>query len=295
MAREARMTLEQTDTPHSSDGGRRGDMSAVDHAALMEAVRRLERTSLALRLANLVGRQVSLATQLVPARAAQVVGKAAGAAMRVALRAAFASLNGAPVRDRVGFHRAMVAASGAAGGALGLASLPVELPVSTALMLRAIADIARAEGEDLSQPETALACLQVFALDGRGAESEFSESSYFALRGLMARSVTEAARFVASRGLIDETAPALVRFTTQVASRFGVVVSQKFLAQATPVLGALGGAAVNLAFIEHFQSLAKGHFTVRRLERKYGEALVKAEYARIAAARDPDEIVTPAA
>ncbi|MBB4198857.1 peptidase [Rhodoblastus sphagnicola] len=289
------MSVDTSEAVEPPQGRRSGVMSAGDHAALMEAVRRLEHTSLMVRLAAMLGRQVSFAAQLVPVRAAQVVNKAAAAAMRVALHAALASLSSAPIRNSARIHRVMVAASGAAGGALGIASLPIELPVSTGLMLRSIADIARAEGEDIGQPETALACLQVFALDGRGLETEFSESTYFALRGLMARSVTEAARYVASRGLIDETAPALLRFTTQVASRFGVVVSQKFLAQATPVLGALGGAAVNLAFIEHFQSLAKGHFIVRRLERKYGADLVKAEYSRIAAARDPDEIVTPAA
>lgn len=276
----------------------RSELSPADHAALMDAVRRLERTTLVMRVATIVGKKISFATQLVPARAVEVVNKATGAAMRLALNAALASLNGKPLRDNsLRLHRAMVAASGAAGGALGLASLPVELPVSTGLMLRSIADIARAEGEDIANADTALACLQVFALDGRGAEpaADYTDSTYFALRGLMARSISEAARYVASRSLIDETAPVLVRFTTQVASRFGVVVSQKFLAQATPVLGALGGAAVNLAFIEHFQSLAKGHFTVRRLERFYGEELVKAEYSRMAAARDPDEIFTPAA
>jgi len=273
-------------------------LSPADHAALMDAVRRLERTGLVMRVATIFGKKVSFATQMVPARAVEVVNKAAGAAMRLALHAALASLNGRPLRDdSARLHKAMVAASGAAGGALGLASIAVELPVSTGLMLRSIADIARAEGENLSDAETALACLQVFALDGRGAElaADYSESTYFALRGLMARSISEAARYVASRSLIDETAPVLVRLTTQIASRFGIVVSQKFLAQATPVLGALGGAAVNLAFIEHFQSLAKGHFTVRRLERIYGADLVKSEYSRMAAARDPDEIITPAA
>ena len=52
-------------------------------------------------------------------------------------------------------------------------------------------------------------------------------------------------------------------------------------AQAVPLIGAVGGAAVNLAFTEHFQSLAKGHFTVRRLERAYGAALVREEYERL--------------
>jgi hypothetical protein len=47
------------------------------------------------------------------------------------------------------------------------------------------------------------------------------------------------------------------------------------------VIGAFGGAVVNYAFIDHFQDVARGHFTVRRLERAYGEAVVRVEYDRI--------------
>jgi EcsC protein family len=72
-----------------------------------------------------------------------------------------------------------------------------------------------------------------------------------------------------------------VRLITQVASRFGLVVTQKVAAQAIPFIGALGGAAVNYAFIDHFQSVARGHFTVRRLERKYGKDLVFTAYERL--------------
>ena len=95
-------------------------------------------------------------------------------------------------------------------------------------------------------------------------------SSYVAI---LAKSVTEAARFIAERGVV-EGSPVLVRLITQVASRFGTVVSQKAAAQTIPVIGALGGAAVNYAFIDHFQSVARGHFTVRRLERKYGKEII---------------------
>jgi hypothetical protein len=70
----------------------------------------------------------------------------------------------------------------------------------------------------------------------------------------------------------------LLEFVTQVAARFGLVVTQKVAAQALPVVGALGGAAVNYAFIERFQDVARGHFTVRRLERIYGKERVRAEY-----------------
>ena len=180
------------------------------------------------------------------------------------------------------FHRALATASGAAGGTFGLAALPVELPVSTVIMLRSIADIAQNEGKDLSDPESVLSCVEVFALGGRAGSANASESGYFAARGMLAKTVTEAARFVVERGVIKEGAPILLKFVTQVAARFGLVVTQKVAAQALPVVGALGGAAVNYAFIEHFQEVARGHFTVRRLERLYGEDKIRTLYDKIA-------------
>lgn len=269
-------------------------MTPADHAALMDAVRRLEHVGLALKLANIVGRKVNLIKDMAPEKAIKAIDGATMAALKLGLRIALASLWGRPIRDRDRAHKVMAAASGAAGGAFGIASLPFELPVTTTVMLRSIADIARAEGEDLRDPETHLACLEVFALDGRAPGENITDSGYFAIRSVLARSVSEAARYVASRSVIDETAPAILRLLAAVAARFGVVVSQKLVAQATPALGAVGGAAINVAFIEHFQSLAKGHFTVRRLERKYGHEHIQAEYQRIAAAREPDEILPPA-
>jgi hypothetical protein len=75
----------------------------------------------------------------------------------------------------------------------------------------------------------------------------------------------------------------------QVAARFGVPVSEKVMAQSVPVIGAAGGAAINVVFINHFQDLARGHFIVRRLERKYDPETVKKtsldrQLAQIAAA-----------
>jgi hypothetical protein len=57
-----------------------------------------------------------------------------------------------------------------------------------------------------------------------------------------------------------------------------VVVSQKTAAQLIPVIGAAGGAAVNLVFMSHYQEMARGHFVVRALERRYGRDLVQANY-----------------
>jgi hypothetical protein len=46
-------------------------------------------------------------------------------------------------------------------------------------------------------------------------------------------------------------------------------------------VGALGAATVNAIFMQHFQDIARAHFTVRRLERKYGEDFVRARYREL--------------
>jgi len=243
-----------------------------DREALAAAVRRLESPSLAGRLAALAGKPVGLLQRALPAAASTGVAKLAKHALERALDVALFSL-----RNR----RIAACTSGAIGGAFGLAALAVELPVSTTIMLRAIAAIAQEEGEDLEDPRTELACLEVFALGGPTTDETGVEADYFAVRAILARGLVEIADFGIDKGVVRESAPLLVRFLTQIASRFGVVVSQKVAAQAVAVVGAVGGAAVNLAFIEHFQDVARGHFTVRRLERAYGVDAVRGEYDRI--------------
>jgi hypothetical protein len=257
------------------------DLTPEDLGALLRAVRALEHTSLAARLTAVIGRQIGLVGRLMPAHLATLAANAAEAALRSALHLALRSLSKKPAQDSRRLHKAMAALSGAAGGAFGVVSLPIELPLSTAIMLRSIADIARKEGEDLSSPEAVLACLQVFALGGRSETDDYMESGYFAIRGLLAKSVTEASSYLLERSVADEAAPVLVRFLAEIGSRFGIVISQKLAAQTVPLVGAAGGAAINIAFINHFQSLAHGHFTVRRLERLYGVDRIRAEYARL--------------
>lgn len=253
-----------------------------DLAALRDAVRALENPSLAARLTNMVGKPVELIGLALPASASHIITKATSRGLELALKVALRTMRQNTRLESQRFHKVLATATGAAGGALGLATLPIELPVSTIIMLRSIAAIAQSEGENLADPETALSCVQVFALGGRTGSDDASESGYFAVRGMLAKTVSEAARFIAERGVIREGGPLLMRFVTQVASRFGVVVSQKVAAQALPVVGALGGAAVNYAFIEHFQDVARGHFTVRRLERAYGKEFIHGEYERLA-------------
>lgn len=295
-------SLVSTDQTGSGDlayAGEASRLSLDDREALERAMRELERTSLAIRLSAILGRQAGAIASLVPANIAEIASRAAEAAIRSGLNFALRSLSGKPLRDRRRMHKSIAVLAGAAGGAFGISSLPVELPFSTTIMLRSIADIARAEGQDLADPKTALACLEVFALGGRdgsnrgirfpdidvpdtnSSDGTVLETGYFALRAILAKSVTEAASYLAGRAAANEAAPALVRLVAQIGARFGVVVSQKLVAQSVPLIGAAGGAAINYAFADHFQTIARGHFTVLRLERRYGARIIRAEYERI--------------
>ena len=216
-----------------------------------------------------------------PAGASQVISRATTNALQHALNVACLTMNNRPREASEQWHRLMVLASGAAGGALGLSALPIELPLSTVIMLRSIADIARSEGEDIRTPDTALACIEVFALGARRNAEEWPGSAYFAIKEVLARATAQAAGFIAEKGFVEEGAPVLVKFIAQVASRFGVVVTEKAAAQSIPVIGAAGGAAINYAFIDHFQVMARGHFIVRRLEESYGTMHVREAYDRI--------------
>lgn len=253
-------------------------LSDEDSRALDEAVNLLERTSLAASIAHALGRPAARLSAFIPAPVRIMAERAAHSALERAVQVAARSLpsGSGPARGR--FHAAASVASGAAGGAFGLSALAVELPVSTLIILRSIADVARAEGEQPQAPQTAMACLEVFALGGRQPTDDYMDSSYFALRGLLAKSVSDAARHIASHGLAQEGAPAIARLIATLAPRFGIMASQKMAAQSLPIIGAIGGAAINYAFARHFHDLARGHFTVRRLERAYGRELVQAEY-----------------
>lgn len=256
-------------------------LSGSDMEALRLAVAALERQSFASRITRLAGRQVGLVGRPLPPEFQQMALTAAQKALATALNVALSSLEGAPRGDTTRFHKRLAAITGGVGGAVGLVSLPLELPLSTTIMLRSIADIARNEGENLRAPETGLACLEVFALGGH-ADDNILEGGYLAVRGLLAKTVSDAARYAAARGVTGRSAPAFVRLISQLSARFGVVVSQKAAAQAVPLIGAVSGAAINLAFTEHYQTLARGHFAMRRLERVYDPAMVRAHYTRIA-------------
>ncbi|WP_339898846.1 EcsC family protein [uncultured Gilvimarinus sp.] len=242
----------------------------------------LETPAVAARLSNALGTPIEKAVSMLPKRASDVITSATRKALDAALKAALKGFNDQRKAPANRLHQLTVAASGGLGGAFGLPALALELPVSTTLMLRSIADIARSEGEQLTEREAQLACLAVFALGGPGESDDGAETGYFGIRAAMAKAMSDALAHVAHHGMAQQGAPAMVRFMAQVAARFSIPVSQKVAAQSVPIIGALGGATVNALFMEHFQKMATGHFTVRRLERLYGAREVQRRYALIA-------------
>jgi len=254
-------------------------MDQFHREELAKAKHILEEPALAAKISNLIGLPLEKGIQLLPDRWVETITNVSRDALGKALKIAVLTLDGniqTTAHER--WHKFAVTVTGAGGGAFGLPALAVELPISTVIMLRSIADIGRSEGEDLRQPEARLACLQVFAIGGRAKEDDAAESGYFAVRAALASTITEAAHHIAKGGLVNETAPKLLQLIATIAGRFGIAVSQKTAAQAIPLIGAAGGALINLAFIDHFQGMARGHFIVRRLERLYGEDIVHAEY-----------------
>jgi hypothetical protein len=258
-------------------------MTAEDYLALSHAVRTLETPGFIVRLSNWVGVPVEQILKRLPASTTEIVNRTVSGVLERCLHVALYKLES----DWRWFRsetamKAMVAATGAAGGAFGFGALTIELPVTTSVMLRSIAEIARAEGEDVRSPAGQIACLEVLAFGGGGSAEDASKLGYFGVRAALAKEVTEALQHMATRTASRETAPVLIRLLESIASRFGVVVSEKAAAGAVPVIGAVGGATLNLLFMNHFQDMAHGHFTVRRLERKYGADVVRTEYDRCA-------------
>ncbi len=256
-------------------------LSPADQAALASAVIQLERASLAVRLADYAGQPLNRALKALPPVANDKIRAAVHAAMLRCLNLAVKSLEKKPVARPSRLRPKLV--SGLAGGVsgfVGLAALPIELPVTTTNMLRAIAEVARAEGEDLGDRHTQIACLEVFALGRRGS-SVGAEAGYYALRTLLAKATGDAVSYLVQRGVAEESAPVLMRFVSEVATRYGIIVSERAAASALPLIGAIGGATINWIFMDYFQQIARGHFAIRRLERAYGAEPIQATYQEV--------------
>jgi hypothetical protein len=257
-------------------------LSPADEAALAKAVQTLEHVDFAARVADITGEPITRAIRLMPASAARRLDRAVQTAVVNCLNTAIETLDDAPLSQPAKRRSAaFVGVTGGIGGAFGVLALPVELPVTTTIMLRSIADIARHEGEDLRDLGARLACLEVFALSSGGGALR-GDVGYYATRAMIAKLTEDAIAQLLQRGAASTASPAVGALVSTIVNRFGLVVSDRLTASALPIIGAVGGATVNVLFINHFQSVAQAHFTVRRLERRHGPDAVRSRYDELA-------------
>ncbi|HEY9165507.1 MAG TPA: EcsC family protein [Candidatus Kryptonia bacterium] len=257
-------------------------MNSTDLQELREAVELLENPGWIANLTNLIGVPLESAISRLPRRIKVRITGAVTKSIRVALEIAVKTMDQTKeVSVSNWIHRAAVGGTGALGGFFGPWALTLELPISTAIMLRSIAFIARSHGEDLTVPESKLACIEVFALGSSSSSHGSLDASYYGVRIGLARALSEAAEYIAAKGLADEGAPVIARLIARIAARFEVVVTEKVAVEIVPVVGAVTGATINVLFINLFQKMAEGHFTIRELERKYGPEEVKKQYYKL--------------
>lgn len=261
-------------------------LSAKDLATLTKAKRQMEEIGWTMKGLNSLGNIIQSKVDLLPQKQQKWLQKVSYEVLLRVVKANLFSMKKEqkPTAPLNKTYKALVTSSGVLGGVFGIAAFAADLTLTTKLMMRSIMDIARSEGENLLELDTQLACLQVFALGGKSKHDDTLETAYYATKISLDSSVKAATKGVGkvAGSLLQGSTNPFLQALGIIASRFSIQVSEKFVAQAVPILGAAGGGAINLAFIHHFQNMAQAHFAIRRLERVYGELLVKRAYENMA-------------
>ncbi len=287
-------------------------LPAGDFYDLSYAVRLLEKRGYFIGIAMELGKPITMLVERLPQIPQLLIQQASRKAILRSLDLALSTMDEtsrfANPNNRK--HKSLAVLSGAAGGFIGLPALLPELVISSAIMLRSIATIAIAEGEEIDRLDARLECVKVFALGNSITSRGTASNGYYSTRASLSRSINAAKlestltallsransiQAGAATRLAEESVPrvvgkiaqrefvatlshSLTRFVEQVTLRFSPVVAEKIAAQTLPFAGAGAGALINFVFINHYQNLARGHFIIRRLERKHGREIVMQAY-----------------
>ena len=154
---------------------------------------------------------------------------------------------------------ALSALTGAAGGAAGLASAVAEVPVTVTLILRAIQSVAEDHGFDPASDEVRREALHIFASGGPGEADDGVNSAFIGAR-------------------LTLTGPAVQRVIATLAPRIAAALGPKLAAQSVPILGAVAGAGLNIAFLRYYREMAQIRFSLLRLAQAHGPEAVTASF-----------------
>jgi len=210
------------------------------------------------------GRFIQMGMNRLPPEARKLVADRAREGLELAFRTAILGLEPAPRPERSATYRLGGALSGALGGMGGFATTLAELPVTTALIMRSVADIARAEGLNLHEPEVRTACIEVFAFGGPLQEDDDADIAFWATR-------------LAGQEMAQLMAGVVLRYAPMLMTKLG--------AQAVPLVGAAVGAGLNLVYMEFYQRMARVIFALRPLELAHGRATIRRRFAEVVDAR----------
>ena len=216
-------------------------MNQIDISDLRTAVNLLENPGFGAKVAGFVGRPIEKTIAMLPDKVTRAIFSATQKAIKGALTFSLKTFaHHDPRSDKETpkasnwWHLAATATTGAVGGAFGVLALTIELPISTTIIMRSIADVARSEGADLHDIQIQLECVQVLALGGDFSRDEGTEIGYFLAREAMSKAVSEAATHIAQNGLKKGSAPVIVRLITRIAQRYSINVTEKAASQLVP-------------------------------------------------------------
>jgi hypothetical protein len=269
-----------------------------EEAFIRRAAEFFEDPGIVMKGMNFIGQRVETAQKMLPQSVQKAITKASRVALERALKVSLETLPHETQQETTDLrasqeaalksgrlHTGVASLVGGVGGAFGLMALPIELPVATVIMLRSIADTARKMGYDVATAEGRIECLYVFSLGSESKADDALESSYYASRIALADLMKRASAFIATtsarevlQALERGSAPVLTKLIGELAAQFELRVIKKAAAQSAPVLGFLGGAAVNALFADFFQECAMHHFGLKKIERERGFELTRARF-----------------
>lgn len=269
-------------------------VSQSEKEFILEAVRFFEQPSVMMKSLSWLGSRIESTQKMLPEAVQTKIAQASKTAIEKALEAALKSLKKeddvkktlssallSAKESRVR-HMASVAFTGAVGGAFGFASTLVELPVTTVILLRGIADVAQKMGFDVNDPEVALECLYVFSFGTKSKNDDALNASYYSAKLAFTHTMKQASSSLLKAsvgellaGLKGGAAPALTKVVAHVAERFEINVTEKIVAQGAPVIGAIGGSVINSLFADYYYNCAKFHFGLMKLEKSHSVETVK--------------------
>lgn len=210
------------------------------------------------------GRLVQMGINRLPPEVQKMAAERAREGLEFAFRTAILGLDPGTRPEKSGAYRLGGALSGAMGGMGGLATTLAELPVTTGLIMRSVADIARGQGLDLNDPAVRAACVEVFAFGGPLEEDDDADIAFWATR-------------LAGQEMAQLMAAVVVRYAPNMMTKLG--------AQAVPLVGAAIGAGLNLVYMDFYQRMARVVFALQPIEQAEGRAAVRRRFAALVDAR----------